>query len=90
MLSMTEQQRLMPYIIVLQTIAANLGSMVTPVGNPQNLYLYARYEMGVAEFFSATIPVTALSFVILLALCMAIPGKSLEQHKTEHLSLIHI
>lgn len=84
MLSMTEQQRLMPYIIVLQTIAANLGSMVTPVGNPQNLYLYARYEMSVAEFFSATIPVTVLSFMILLALCMAIPGKSLEQHKTEH------
>lgn len=82
-LSMTEQQMWMPYVIVLQTIAANLGSMLTPVGNPQNLYLYARYEMGAGEFFSTTFPVTAVSFVLLLALCMWIPAKPLEQHKTE-------
>ena len=83
-LSMTEQKELMPYIIVLQTIAANLGSMLTPVGNPQNLYLYARYEMGIGEFFSTTLPITALSFVLILALCMKIPEKSLEQHKTDY------
>ena len=83
-LSMTEQKELMPYIIVLQTIAANLGSMLTPVGNPQNLYLYARYEMGIGEFFSTTLPITALSFVLILALCMKIPKKSLEQHKTDY------
>ncbi len=83
-LSMTEQKDLMPYIIVLQTIAANLGSMLTPVGNPQNLYLYACYEMGAEEFFSATLPVTAFSFVLILALCMRIPKKPLEQHKTEY------
>jgi Na+/H+ antiporter NhaD/arsenite permease-like protein len=69
---------------VLQTIAANLGSMLTPVGNPQNLYLYARYEMGIGEFFSTTLPITALSFVLILALCMKIPKKSLEQHKTDY------
>ena len=39
-------------VVVLQTVAANLGSMATPVGNPQNLYLYARYSLG-RETFSA-------------------------------------
>lgn len=83
-LSTTEQQKLMPYVIVLQTIAANLGSMLTPVGNPQNLYLYARYEMGAGEFFSATFPVTAVSLVLLIGLCMLIPARPLEQHKTDY------
>ena len=43
-------------VTVFQTIAANLGSMATPVGNPQNLYLYAFYDMSIGDFFSVTIP----------------------------------
>lgn len=89
MLSMTEQQQLMPYVIVLQTIAANLGSMLTPVGNPQNLYLYARYQMDAGEFFSATIPVVAVSLVLVIALCMLIPATPLVQHKTQHHPGLH-
>ena len=54
-------------IIVLQTIAANLGSMATPVGNPQNLYLYAAYTMTIGDFFSVTLPLTAISFAALTA-----------------------
>lgn len=89
MLSMTEQQKLMPYIIVLQTIAANLGSMLTPVGNPQNLYLYARYQMSAEEFFSTVAPVTIVSFFLLLGLCLCIPAKPLEQHKTDNHPRLH-
>lgn len=55
-------------MLVLQTIAANLGSMATPVGNPQNLFIYAAYELTAAEFFSVTLPLTAVS---LLALSLA-------------------
>jgi len=54
-------------VIVLQTMAANLGSMATPVGNPQNLYLYARYRLSPGQFFSLMLPLTALSLVLLLA-----------------------
>ena len=36
-------------LVVLQTLAANLGSMLTPMGNPQNLYLYTRYSLGFGE-----------------------------------------
>ena len=38
-------------VLVLQTIAANLGSMATPVGNPQNLFLYAAYNLSAGDFF---------------------------------------
>lgn len=55
-------------VIVLQTVAANLGSMATPVGNPQNLYLYATYGLTAGEFFSVEFPLTVLS---LAALTMA-------------------
>lgn len=54
-------------VVVLQTIAANLGSMFTPVGNPQNLYLYGISGMGLVEFLLFMLPLTALSFVMLCA-----------------------
>ncbi len=53
-------------VLVLQTIAANLGSMATPVGNPQNLFLYAFYELAPGEFFSVTMPLTLVSLLCLL------------------------
>ena len=52
-------------VTVFQTIAANLGSMATPVGNPQNLYLYAFYNIGIYDFFSVTLPLTAVSLIAL-------------------------
>ena len=43
-------------LLVLQTVAANLGSMATPVGNPQNLFLYAAYELTPGDFFPVVLP----------------------------------
>jgi len=57
-------------VIVLQTIAANLGSMLTPIGNPQNLYLYSLSGMGLGSFISLMLPYTLLSFIGLLAACV--------------------
>ena len=64
------------YIVVLQTIAANLGSMATPVGNPQNLYLYANYELTAGQFFSTMVPLTLISLVglVIAALCVRPEG----------------
>lgn len=56
-------------IVVLQTISANLGSMLTPIGNPQNLYLYSLSEMSLFTFFKYTAPLTALSFLLLIIAC---------------------
>lgn len=52
--------------VVLETAAANLGSMATPMGNPQNLYIYSHFSMPVADFFRVTLPPTALSLALLL------------------------
>ena len=58
-------------VVVWQTVAANLGSMLTPVGNPQNLFIYAHYGMGLVDFLAAVAPVTAMGgFAIYLATCM--------------------
>ena len=62
--SLGYSKRIIP-VTVLQTVAANLGSMATPVGNPQNLYLYAFYNISIADFFSVTLPLTAVSLVVL-------------------------
>ena len=73
--------RYMIPIIVLQTIAANLGSMATPVGNPQNLYLYAAYHMSAADFFSVTLPLTGISLVVLVAAAYPALPKALPEQK---------
>ena len=60
------------YIVTLETIAANLGSMATPIGNPQNLYLYSSYVMSGSEFLGAVLPIAGVSLVLLLAACIPI------------------
>ena len=60
-------------IIVLQTIAANLGSMLTPVGNPQNLFLFSEYDVPIAEFLKITLPFTIMSLLLVCAAVMFIP-----------------
>ena len=54
-------------LVVLETIAANLGSMATPIGNPQNLYLYSVSGLGAAEFMKAVLPYAGLAFLMLMA-----------------------
>ncbi len=70
-------------MLVLQTIAANLGSMATPVGNPQNLYLYAAYNLSAAEFFAVTLPLTGISLVCLAAASLPVLPRSLPGFKLE-------
>ena len=80
LLSQLEAEKSVIPVLVLQTIAANLGSMATPVGNPQNLYLYAAYSLSPAQFFSVVLPLTALSLVCLtVASALVLPGKLREQ-----------
>ncbi len=65
-------------VIVLETVAANLGSMATPVGNPQNLFLYSAYNLGAGEFFSVTLPLTLLSLALLTVASAPVLPKSLD------------
>lgn len=58
------------FAVILQTIAANLGSMLTPFGNPQNLYLFAESGMSAGDFFRITFPYVALAAILLLGCCL--------------------
>ena len=73
LLGMTGRGQDLILTVVLQTAAANLGSMLTPVGNPQNLYLYSYYELTAGDFFRITAPVWALSLLLCLLGCLALP-----------------
>lgn len=70
LLKMAEMKEKIISVVVLQTIAANLGSMLTPLGNPQNLYLYAVSGMSLLEFVSVMTPLTSVSFAVLLVSCL--------------------
>ena len=57
-------------VLVFQTVAANLGSMATPVGNPQNLYLYGKTTMNFASFMFFMLPYTVIAFTLLAVWCL--------------------
>lgn len=63
------RKRIVP-VIVMQTVAANLGSMFTPIGNPQNLYLYSKSGMALSAFFKLMLPYTLLAAVMLLGMIL--------------------
>lgn len=79
-LGLTGHSRYLIRIVVLQTIAANLGSMATPVGNPQNLFLYTAYSIPIADFFGAILPLALISLVILSAAALAVKQETVEVH----------
>lgn len=65
-LTMAHMEQYMIKVIVLQTVAANLGSMLTPIGNPQNLYLYGLSGMGMQDFCLLMLPYTLTALVMLV------------------------
>ncbi|MCH5332624.1 MAG: anion permease [Agathobacter sp.] len=68
--------RLLIPVVAMQTIAANLGSMLTPVGNPQNLYLYGRAGISVGAFLRLTLPYGGAALVLILIWCGMIARRS--------------
>lgn len=75
-LKMCGLEKLILFTVVLQTLAANLGSMSLPMGNPQNLYLYSVSSMTLVQFVKIMSPYTAASFLLLLACVLVCAKKS--------------
>lgn len=67
-LSATKQEKYMEVTFILQNIAANLGGMLTPFGNPQNLYLYSKFNIDNLEFVGIMAPCFTVA-IILITLC---------------------
>lgn len=63
-------KKLTAFTFIMQDIAANLGGMLTPFGNPQNLYLYSYYEIPTGEFFKIMALPFAAAFVMILGICL--------------------
>lgn len=63
---------------VLVTAAANLGSSTTPIGNPQNLYLFSFYRMSPTAFFRNSLPLCLTSLLLLTASCLLIRPQKIQ------------
>lgn len=77
--AMSGHAQLLIPVIVLETIAANLGSMLTPIGNPQNLLLFSISGMSVTEFIAYMFPLTLMSFLLISACLFFVQKKALTQ-----------
>ncbi len=71
-LSVTKQEKYMAYLFVLQNISANLGGMLTPFGNPQNLYLYSYFNIPTGEFTSIMLVPFLVAVALLIVACLPV------------------
>lgn len=76
-LRISAQERLLVPLVIMQTTAANLGSMMTPMGNPQNLYLYARSGISLMAFLRLMLPYTFISGLCLLIVILILKKEPL-------------
>lgn len=73
--------------VVLQTVAANLGSMLTPIGNPQNLYLYGLTGISLIGFIKIMLPFSLVSAILLVLSLLIIPGREKSLSKNDRSSI---
>jgi len=74
-LSSTRKMELMRFVFIMQTIAANLGGMLTPFGNPQNLYLYSFFNIPTMEFIRIMLLPFLISITLIILCCFFIVPK---------------
>ncbi len=69
--------------IVIETVAANLGSMMTPIGNPQNLFLYSHFNLSAMDFLKTLLPLGVLGYILLCISLLLIKKEKISYKKTE-------
>ena len=82
-----EKEEFMAYTFTMQTISANLGGMLTPFGNPQNLYLYNYFAIPTGEFFSIMLPSTLFAVVLIVLCCVFIPSQPITAVEEQEIPL---
>ncbi len=80
-LKFTHNEKYMAFTFIMQNIAANLGGMLTPFGNPQNLYLYTYYHIGNIEFVKIMLLPFVVSIAIITLCCLIIPDEKMYYEK---------
>ncbi len=81
-LSVSKKEKSIPYLFVLQNISANLGGMLTPFGNPQNLYLYSFFKIPTLEFCKIMLPPFLLAVAMLILCCLFVKPEKLNINDT--------
>lgn len=76
-LSVTKKEKYAAYLFILQNIAANLGGMLTPFGNPQNLYLYSYFGIPTGEFTAIMLPPFLIAVAMLTVCCFFVKNERL-------------
>jgi len=71
-LNSTDNKKAMAFTFIMQNIAANLGGMVTPFGNPQNLYLYSYFNIGTVEFVKIMLPSFVTATLLIVGICLLV------------------
>lgn len=77
-LSTTGKAKYMAFTFIMQNIAANLGGMLTPFGNPQNLYLYTKFNIPNLEFMSIMAPPFIAAVSLITVVCLFVKKEPLE------------
>ncbi len=88
-------RRYMAFTFIMQNIAANLGGMLTPFGNPQNLYLYSKFNIPELEFMQIMAPPFIISVIIITICCLFIPADKInvpdeEMHIDKKRTIIYL
>lgn len=81
-LKMSSNQKAVIPLVAIETVAANLGSMLTPIGNPQNLYLFSFFKMGAGEFVRTIFPYAAMSLVLVIVSVLFLGNNKTELEST--------
>ena len=76
-LSSTSKEKYMAFTFIMQNIAANLGGMLTPFGNPQNLYLYTKFAIPTGEFMLVMLPPFLISVALITICCLFVKKETL-------------
>lgn len=77
-LKYTNNLQYLAFTFIMQNIASNLGGMITPIGNPQNLYIYSFYNLNLFEFFKIMLIPTLIALVLIIVVCMFVKKVPLE------------
>ena len=86
-LTTTDKRKYMAVTFILQNIAANLGGMLTPFGNPQNLYLYSKFNIPTLEFMGIMAPPFVLSIALITVCCFLFVKAEPLQLDDEHIKM---
>ena len=86
-LSSTGKKKYMAFTFIMQNIAANLGGMLTPFGNPQNLYLYTKFVIPTGEFIATMFPPFLISIALITLCCLVFVKKEKMEIEEEKIVL---